>query len=213
MDQVKEGVVKFEKRHTFSRPIENKNIIELNEWRRILKQQGLIGQNSRKYNGVGYGNLSKRLEPYEAPVYNRRFLITGTQTGYLEYLTEEHYSIVLKYHPEKNLVISEGPIEASSESMTHGTIYDISTDYRYVFHVHSSDLWRDYKEIDLPNTLECVKYGTPEMAKEVRRLFKNSDVKKKKIFAMLGHEDGIISFGKTAEEAGEVIIDYLSRTS
>jgi len=50
------------------------------------------------------------------------------------------------------------------------------------------------------------------MVKEVTRLFSETDVLKKRIFSMAGHEDGIISFGKTAEEAGKVMLNYLARS-
>ncbi len=49
------------------------------------------------------------------------------------------------------------------------------------------------------------------MADEVRRLFRETDVRKLKIFGMAGHEDGIITFGHTAEEAGQVLVDWLAK--
>lgn len=208
MDLKKEGIVKFNQNHNLGHLIDNFDIADLNYWREIFRNRRIIGQDDWRYNGAGYGNLSKRIEPLEAQIRKRRFLITGTQTGYLEKLTVEHYSLVLEYYPEENLVISQGLIKASSESMTHGTIYDLSTEHRYVFHVHSPELWMNYDKLSLPFTRKDVAYGTPEMTEEVRRLFRESNVCEKRIFAMLGHEDGIISFGRTAEEAGSVIIEH-----
>jgi hypothetical protein len=48
------------------------------------------------------------------------------------------------------------------------------------------------------------------MATEVRRLFNDTDVRERKIFSMGGHEDGIVSFGTTVEEAGETLIRTLN---
>ena len=49
------------------------------------------------------------------------------------------------------------------------------------------------------------------MAREVERLWRRSALPDLKIFAMGGHEDGIVAFGRSAEEAGEVTLRYLAR--
>jgi L-ribulose-5-phosphate 4-epimerase len=49
------------------------------------------------------------------------------------------------------------------------------------------------------------------MAAEVKRLFAESDLPEKRIFGMTGHEDGIVSYGRTAEEAGFTMLAYLVR--
>ena len=57
-----------------------------------------------------------------------------------------------------------------------------------------------------------VAYGTPEMADEVRRLFCETDVRQLRIFGMAGHEDGIVTFGRTADEAGSAMLGALARS-
>ena len=47
------------------------------------------------------------------------------------------------------------------------------------------------------------------MAHEVERLFKKEGLGRKKIFVMAGHEDGIVSFGSSVEEALEVLLAAL----
>jgi hypothetical protein len=47
------------------------------------------------------------------------------------------------------------------------------------------------------------------MAAEVRRLFVESDLAQKRIFGMAGHEDGIVTYGATAEAAGFAMLTYL----
>ena len=84
-------------------------------------------------------------------------------------------------------------------------------DLRYVMHVHSPELWRHAHTLDVPITRPDVPYGTPEMSDEVRRLFRETDVRQRRLFAMGGHEDGLVSFGRTAEEAGAVLLNDLAR--
>jgi hypothetical protein len=57
-----------------------------------------------------------------------------------------------------------------------------------------------------PTTSKSVTYCTPEMAYEIVRLFEVSDVRSKKIFAMAGHEDGIVTFGKNLQAAFGVLM-------
>ncbi len=197
---VQEGIIKFKQRFQKAEAIPFKNVKELNYWRNIFYELRLIGQNPQKYNGAGYGNVSKRLE--------KGFLITGSQTGGLKMLTSQHYATVLECHPVENAVITQGPIEASSESMTHGAIYDADETAKYIFHVHSSHIWKHAKKLNMPITKETVSYGTPEMVQEIQRLFSETDVKTKKILSMGGHEDGIISFGSNQTEAGLVMLQH-----
>ena len=60
--------------------------------------------------------------------------------------------------------------------------------------------------------MDGVDYGTPAMAREVERLFRETDVMEQKLFSMAGHEDGIVGFGASAEEAGAALIETLSRS-
>jgi len=48
-------------------------------------------------------------------------------------------------------------------------------------------------------------------AREVERLYRSSPLAEIGILAMGGHEDGIVVFGRTAEEAGQVVLRYLAR--
>ena len=206
----KEGVVKFQLQFDAAPALPPEALRELNAWRKVLFLTQLVGQTPGRYEGYGYGNVSQRLEPID-PQYPRRFVISGTQTGKLAELNPAHFAIVLQCWPERNTVLAEGPIQPSSESLTHGTIYELDDTARFVFHVHSPDIWRCTRALGIPTTLESIAYGTPQMADEVRRLFRDEPVREKRIFAMGGHEDGVISFGQTAEQAGCVMLTYLAR--
>ncbi|HLC70914.1 MAG TPA: class II aldolase/adducin family protein [Candidatus Nanoarchaeia archaeon] len=216
-----EGVIKFTPEHRshklhYSKEIEQQ-LAELNSWRRQLFESEVIGCDLSRY-GACYGNVSMRyclpgsieFSPEKIPGH-RAFLITGTQTGKLENLASHHFARVYRYDPSKNKVWSEGPSEPSSESMTHGAVYDLHPDIKYVFHVHSPSLWKAAASFEIPVSSAQVAYGTPEMAAEVKRLFRHSDLPEKKIFSMGGHEDGLIAFGSTAAEVGSLLVDYLQK--
>jgi ribulose-5-phosphate 4-epimerase/fuculose-1-phosphate aldolase len=99
---------------------------------------------------------------------------------------------------------------ASSESMSHGVIYGESNDIHGVIHVHHKALWQ--KLLDkVPTTAGHAAYGTPEMAYEIIRLFRETDLMKKKILVMKGHEEGIFTFGETLQDAGKVILEYFQQ--
>ena len=61
----------------------------------------------------------------------------------------------------------------------------------------------------VPTSSEAIPYGTPEMANEIKRLFDETTLSKEKIMVMGGHREGIVSFGKDLEEAGNILIDKL----
>jgi ribulose-5-phosphate 4-epimerase/fuculose-1-phosphate aldolase len=206
-----EGVVRFQLQFTQAPPTPYDHLREVNAWRKILYLAQLIGQDPGRYYGFGYGNISQRLGPFDTPERRRRFVISGTQTGHLADLTGEHYATVLACHPDRNLVVAEGPIRPSSESMTHGAVYAVDDSLRCVIHVHSPHIWRSARALGIPSTDESVVQGTPEMAEEVRRLFRETHVRDHLVFAMGGHEDGVVSFGRSVKEAGSVLINHLAR--
>jgi len=166
-------------------------LAELNACRRKLLEQRLIGVDS---NGVGFGNLSVR------DGRTTSFYITGSATGALAELTPTDCVRVVAYDFEKNWLRYEGAAIPSSESLTHAAIYESDPTAAAVIHCHDSMLWRTLLD-HLPTTSRAAAYGTPEMAYEIMRLLKMSDMRKKRIFVMAGHEGGIVVFGRNLEEA------------
>jgi len=193
------GYIKFNCNWIKSEPKSFSKFIEINNWRNKLYDLGLIGVYP---NGIGFGNISIRDNL-------NQFIITGSATGGIEKLSEQHYTKVTEFSLEKNSLTCEGPIKASSESLTHAAIYQTNPEVNVVIHVHNLNLWK--KLINkIPTTSKDAEYGTPEMAKEIIRLFNETDVKEKKILAMEGHKEGIISFGNTMEEAGKILLNYFN---
>ena len=96
-----------------------------------------------------------------------------------------HFSTVINFDTQKNWVQCEGPIIASSESMSHAVIYQERPEVNAVFHVHHLELWKKWL-YKIPTTPKTAAYGTPEMANEIIQLFKTTTVIDQKIFAMAG---------------------------
>lgn len=145
--------------------------------------------------GIGYGNLSIR-----HPRHAGQFIISGTATGSINESTAAIFSAVTSYNIDQNKVWCSGPVKASSESMTHAAIYEADPSINCVIHVHSKKVWDNLLN-DYPTTKKDVPYGTPAMAYEIKRLFTEGKLKKEPIIVMAGHEEGIVTFGKTIAEA------------
>lgn len=210
-----EGVVKFRAVHR-AVPLEARTcaseVATLAGWREVLRRLGLVGQDPARYGGAGFGNLSVRVPPFDqARRGRRRFLVTGTQTGGRAAFSLADCCVVEAYDLERNEVTSVGETSPSSESLTHGAIYDAAPSVRSVFHVHSAELWTQASALGLPHTRDDVPYGTPEMAREVERLFREGAVHDCGIFAMGGHEDGVIAFGESADAAGTTLVLHWAR--
>jgi len=208
-----EGVIRFDLEYTTSAPLTIPGLDELNAWRRILRQLGLFGQDSERYGGYGFGNISRRLPPFDAPENHRPFIISGSQTGHLTELSADGFAIVSDYDAGRNRVVATGPIKPSSESLTHGSVYNVNNDIRVIFHVHSPEIWRCASKLNLPVTDASVPYGTPAMAREVERLFEDVDHIETGVFVMGGHEDGVIAFGHTVDDTGCVLMRALAHSS
>ena len=210
-----EGVIRFDVEHE-TRLLEPRVHGEiaalLSAWREVLARLGLVGRDPARYQGAGYGNLSARLPPFgDVGRGRRRFLVTGSQTSGIPDLTLEHYCVVECYDLAGNRVRSLGPIRPSSESLTHGAIYDAAPAARVVMHAHAPEIWRAARTLGLPVTRPDAANGTPGMALEVQRLYRESQLATTGILAMGGHEDGVIAFASSPDAAGETLVRALAR--
>lgn len=194
-----EGYIKFNCHWIKVDPIPMDRLREINEWRDKLYRFGLIGVLD---NGIGFGNISIRSE-------NNTFIITGSGTGSLDKLTEEHYVLVNDYDVAKNSLTCMGPIKASSESLSHAMIYECLPETNTVVHIHNMDMWKKLMD-KIPTTDKNVDFGTPEMANEIKKIVGELG-DKEKILVMGGHKGGIITFGKTLDEAGNILLKYFNK--
>lgn len=209
-----EGVIKFELEHQ-RRPLDaamlGDAVCQLVAWREVMALTGLVGQDPRRYEGAGYGNASIRVGRRSAGRGRRSFLITGTQTSGRRRIGLDDFALVERYDASRNRLESHGRTAPSSESLTHAAAYDLGPHIRCVLHAHSPVLWRAAALLRLPASDPAVPYGTPEMASEVGRLFRDGVFAERRILAMGGHEDGILVFGRSPEDAGQVLITWLAR--
>ena len=184
-----DGVIKYNFDFTPTEPLEPSQYGKIETVRKRLFALGLIGVKE----GIGYGNISERLAM-------EQFVVTGTQTGELPDLSGAHYSFIEAYDDKAFYIKSTGMIKPSSESLTHGTIYNLSTEIGAVIHIHSASMWRFMLENGYRKT-EDVLYGSREMIDEVNRIYEDIDPLSDPLFVMSGHEDGVMAFGRNLEEA------------
>lgn len=200
-----EGVIKYQLGHTQKPVTEPFSFSEINAWRTVIYRLGLIGQDPRRYGGLGFGNISQRLDARD-----NRFIISGSQTGHVEQLKPEHYCLVIHADPRKNRIESRGLNKPSSESLTHAGIYALDSAIQAVIHVHSPEIWNHAAALGLPDIAANIPYGTVEMALAVERLFQSGGLRQTPLFTMRGHEDGVVAFGKTLAEAAGILINTLA---
>ncbi|MFM9948205.1 MAG: class II aldolase/adducin family protein [Saprospiraceae bacterium] len=195
---IDEGYLKFRAIWTQTQPLPDKEIAELNHWRSELFDRGLIGVYE---NGIGFGNISQRLNA------GSQFIISGTATGGIPRLNGAHYAIVRQADLAGNALHCEGPVIASSESMSHAVIYREFPEINGVIHIHHLKLWQSLLH-SVPTTPLSATYGTPEMAWSIVALLKATALQELRIFVMEGHEEGIFAFGETLEAAAAVILEH-----
>ena len=184
-----DGVIKYNFAFESSEPLQKELWIEIEAARERLFALGFIGEKE----GIGYGNISQRLQ-------EKRFVITGTQTGYLDKLQAEHYAMIEAYDDTKFYLKSSGAIKPSSEALTHATIYNLSEKIGAVIHIHSRKMWDFMLENNYLRT-EDVPYGSIEMIEEVKRIYDRKDPLQNPLFVMRGHEEGVIFFGQNLQQA------------
>lgn len=182
------GAIKFQYESSGRELAPFPGFAELNAARQELRRRGLIGVDE---SGVGFGNVSLK--------DGASFYITGSGTGVLHSLGLHDYAKVMAWDFERNWLRCEGRLIASAESLTHAAVYAMDAQTRLVVHGHARALWRVLLERGAATAMG-VPYGTPEMASEVQRLFRETDLRTTKLFAMAGHTDGIVAFGEDFRE-------------
>lgn len=189
MELFDEGLVKYQASHETAEPLAEPDLGDLLATHAACRKKNWLGIYP---NGISFGNLSVRRKG--------RIFCTGTGTGALEKIDLSHLAEVLSWDLKQNRLASRGPIQATSEAMTHAAIYEASPETLAVVHIHAPEFWRNALR-RIPTTKADVPYGTPEMAAEIFRLFREEDLAEKKCLAMAGHPDGLIFFGNSLESA------------
>ncbi len=189
---IDEGYIKYVSNWTRGPAPDHAATSLLAKWRRPLHAAGLVGHYADL--GVGYGNISVRFRG------TSQFVISGTQTGDLTDTCGDHYSLVTDYDIERNRVSCVGPVEASSETLTHAALYELNPGIGAVVHIHDRRMWDELLH-RAPTTAADIGYGTPEMAQEFARLYRETEFPHRGIAVMAGHDEGIVCIGKSLEQA------------
>ncbi len=197
-----EGVIQYQLTYRPGKLPTDTPVAGLLNWFSICRRHRLIGRDPARYDGYAYGNISIRCK--------HGFIISGTQTGGLARLTPADLAWVSDFDIGQNQLTASGPARPSSEAMTHGQIYRALPTAKAVIHVHSSPLWRHAKTLEFPITPPEFGYGTPAMANAVGHLLTQRDTNVG-IFAMGGHEDGIVAYGPDMNAAGDVLLNAMAR--
>jgi len=208
MKVIDDGVIKYD-RSNFSHcgPFDSSEYSDLESWRKKLYALNLIGEYPEEK--VGFGNISE-IKDYSSvyPSSVPQFLITGTQTGKYADLDGNHYTRVLDYDIDLLKIKMMGPIEASSEALTHAAIYAHNKNIKAIFHIHSKEIWAGMIKDKSDFTCGSIPYGTVEMARATEKCVQQKD---SGFFCMHGHEDGVVAYGRSLDEAGQLILDLYSR--
>lgn len=209
MKLIDDGIIKYD-RTNFSQcsPLPTAEYAQLEYWRKKLYKLNLIGEYSESK--IGYGNISAIYDYSEIiKTIKPQFIITGTQTGKYPDLDGSHYTRVLDFSISELRVQMQGPIEASSEVVTHAAIYEQNLLIKAVFHVHSAALWKMMIDTNFPYIEKNIAYGTLEMARATQQCVADTTAG---VFCMRGHTDGIVAYGKSLEEAWNHIFKLYEHT-
>jgi hypothetical protein len=156
-------------------------IVDLQVLRNELKINNLIGMLP---NGIGYGNVSKK--------WYDKFIVSGSQTGGEAILNCSDYAIIHDYDIMKNTLVYSGVRPPSSEAITHLAIYEAKPKTKFVAHLHNKEIWEELIR-NGQKTSGSAEYGTVEIALEAKE-YVSGLPDGIGIFALSGHEDGIIAF-------------------
>ena len=180
-------------------------LAELNGWRAVLQRLGLVGQEAGRYGGLGFGNLS-----FRDPVSASRFTITASQTSGEPWLTDDHLVQITGCNLERFWVDAKGRAAPSSETLTHGMIYQADPRVHWVVHSHSPEIFRQYQALRLVGTGPEVPYGSMAMARSVAGLLQQRR-RSPFAFVTLGHEDGVFVCGETLAATAGMTVALLAR--
>lgn len=203
MSEIDEGYIKFQPIWQQAAAFPTAQLTDLIHWRQACYDQQWIGAYP---NGIGFGNLSQRCTPEGAP-----FFISGSATGGQSALKAQHFAKVTAVAAAQNTLWCEGPILASSESMSHAAIYQELPWVQAVIHIHDLAYWQKRLH-QVPTTAADAPYGSPEMVESIIELLQNTNLPQQQLFVMEGHEEGIFAFGRNLAEAFQRLKQHAPQT-
>ncbi|WP_461248374.1 class II aldolase/adducin family protein, partial [Treponema sp. R6D11] len=134
----------------------------------------------------------------------KEFLISGTATGAIPELTPAEYCLVKSLDLLQNRIVSEGPVQASSEAMTHGAVYHSCHRAKCVIHIHSAAVFNGMIPDGYHAAAKNAAYGTPEIALDLAKCVPELGTNEGAV-VLAGHDEGVIVWGPTVERALKII--------
>lgn len=194
-----DGVIKFNIR-SWEKTTSLSDILykEIECARKKLFELELIGEYHELK--LGYGNISKRLD-------KNIFLITGSQTGCYPNLDGKFYTTITDWDFSNNSVVCQGPIEPSSESLTHAAFYSANHFINCVIHIHDKILWLNMIKNGFVSTPAKADYGSIELYNSIFSIIKDVNFNEPITIVMKGHEDGILFAGHNITETLDRVIE------
>jgi len=101
--------------------------------------------------------------------------------------------------------VAEGPIEPSSEALSHAACFSADSSIGAVIHAHHAGLWRALCAAGRAAAPEA-EYGTPALAAELRRAFQAGPGR---VIAAAGHFAGIFAADTTPAAAAQRLLAEL----
>ncbi len=145
------------------------------------------------FEGRSYGNMSFRVSPGSG-----EFIITATEHGLKENMTNDKFVKVVDCDINNNKVKVHGLELPSSETFIHHMIYNERPDVNAIFHGHCEKLECD-PNLKFRSTEHEHPHETIELAREVLRI-----LGKENFIVMKNH--GFLSLGKDIDDAGKVTL-------
>ena len=173
-------------------------------WRAVLRRLKLIGQSDERYDGLGFGNISRRV-----PGSAQRFVITASQTSGIANAGVEHLVCIESCDLGRFQVEAAGALSPSSETLTHAMLYANDPELNWVLHGHCPEIWQHAEATGLATVGADVGYGSPQMAAAVADLL-GAERARPLVFVTLGHEDGVFACGGCAGETGGAMVSALA---
>jgi len=173
----------------------NKTLYKLKKWCKLFHDNELAPVQE----GGSAGNLSFRTEKGK-----NEFIITGTQIGLKENLTNNKFVLVKQCDFVNKKIFVEGITEPSSESFLHAAIYNSRPEINAIMHGHSEEILKNAKRLNIKETKKETSYGTLDLVDSVLEILED-------IMFIIIKNHGFISLGKTIDEAGKGVLGVLSK--
>lgn len=189
---------------------------ELIAWRELFMRQELVGRDPLRYSGLAYGNLSTRLAATRQGAHatsearDGLFIISASQSDHRDHNDPAAWTTIDRIDLKRFWTEGRGTWPPSRHTMTHAAIYAAEPKAKFVFQVHSPEIWRNAGALLLPAIPSRVATGSADMIQAVIDLLA-ANMSRPLVFVCASEPDCVIALGPTARDAGGLLISYLGR--